>query len=157
MTASEQQWREDCGDRRRNNGVVVGLRALGLAVAAAAGSSPSAAATAPVAAFGVMPTSTPRPMENLVLGTVALPRVPCGSDRLLDDAYSVGFRRFDLARTYGAGQSERLFGEWLDKSGVDREGLRLVTKGGMGEDKYGNPGKAGRCFINSLFAPGSVV
>ena len=80
-------------------------------------------------------------MENLVLGTVALPFVPGDPMQLLDDAYERGFYRFDLARTYGAGKSEQVFGKWLAESGVDRSSVPLVTKGGMGSDKYGNPGE----------------
>uniref|UniRef100_A0A7S2EX32 NADP-dependent oxidoreductase domain-containing protein n=1 Tax=Trieres chinensis TaxID=1514140 RepID=A0A7S2EX32_TRICV len=110
-------------------------------LAAAACAVPSSSAPPVVAAFGVTKTSTPRSMDQLVLGTVALPRVPCGSDKLLDDAYERGFRRFDLARTYGLGKSEELFGRWHTSSGVDRETLHLVTKGGMGDDKYGDPNR----------------
>ena len=98
-----------------------------------------------VSAFGVVPAANPRSMDNLVLGTVALPNLPSGDpNQLLDDAYERGFRRFDLARTYGLGKSEKIFGKWMDeasKFGVDREEICVVTKGGMGNDKYGDPGK----------------
>jgi len=88
-------------------------------------------------------------MENLVLGTVALPFVPGDPMQLLDDAYERGFCRFDLARTYGAGKSEKVFGKWLAESGVDRDSLHLVTKGGMGNDKYGDPDRE-MCTRESL-------
>ena len=103
----------------------------------------AAAAAAPplCSAFGVVERTEPRSMENLVLGTVALPFVPGDPMQLLDDAYERGFYRFDLARTYGAGKSEQVFGKWLDESGVDRSSVHLVTKGGMGSEKYGNPGE----------------
>ena len=96
-------------------------------------------------AFGVVERAQPRSMENLVLGTVALPFVPGDPMQLLDDAYERGFYRFDLARTYGAGKSEKVFGKWLAESGVDRSSVHLVTKGGMGNDKYGNPGEFSSC------------
>jgi len=88
-------------------------------------------------------------MEQLVLGTVALPNVRGGASKLLDDAVERGFCRFDLARSYGGGQSERLFGKWLEGSGVDRKTLKLVTKGGMGQDKYGSPDRP-MCTRESL-------
>ena len=104
--------------------------------------STAAAAALPLClAFGVVERTQPRSMENLVLGTVALPFVPGDPTQLLDDAYERGFYRFDLARTYGAGKSEQVFGKWLAESGVDRSSVHLVTKGGMGNDKYGNPGE----------------
>jgi len=90
-------------------------------------------------------------MENLVLGTVALPFVPGDPMQLLDDAYERGFCRFDLARTYGAGKSEKVFGKWLAESGVDRDSLHLVTKGGMGNDKYGDPGELGYVMSRRSF------
>ena len=109
---------------------------------AAAVTTLSAAAALPLcSAFGVVERTEPRSMENLVLGTVALPFVPGDPMQLLDDAYERGFYRFDLARTYGAGKSEQVFGKWLAESGVDRSSVHLVTKGGMGSDKYGNPGE----------------
>lgn len=95
-----------------------------------------------VSGFGVIPSTTPRSMENLVLGTVALPNLD-KPEQLLSDAYELGFRRFDLARTYGMGKSEKIFGNWMDngrKAGfLDREQICVVTKGGMGNDKYGDP------------------
>lgn len=97
-----------------------------------------------VSGFGVVKNTIPRSMENLVLGTVALPNLPNGNpDQLLDDAYERGFRRFDLARTYGMGKSEKIFGKWMEEGvrcgSVDREEITVVTKGGMGNDKYGDP------------------
>jgi hypothetical protein len=105
-------------------------------------SAAAVAAALPLcSAFGVVERTEPRSMENLVLGTVALPFVPGDPMQLLDDAYDRGFYRFDLARTYGAGKSEQVFGKWLSESGIDRSSVHLVTKGGMGNDKYGNPGE----------------
>lgn len=59
--------------------------------------------------------------------------------QLLDDAYEKGVRRFDLARTYGAGESERIFGEWMNSRNIDRNSEKIIIKGGMGNDKYGSP------------------
>ena len=96
-------------------------------------------------AFQVVPTSNTHSMEKLVLGTVNLPNLPCGNpNQFLDDAYERGFRRFDLARTYGLGKSEKIFGKWMEnalKFGVKREDITVLTKGGMGNDKYGDPSK----------------
>jgi aryl-alcohol dehydrogenase-like predicted oxidoreductase len=58
---------------------------------------------------------------------------------LLNAAHEKRFRRYDLARTHGARESERLFGEWLEASGIDRNSVEIITKGGMGKDKYGSP------------------
>ena len=92
--------------------------------------------------FGVVERFEARPMDRLVLGTVNLPNVPGeGPLKLLDDAYERGFCRFDLARTYGAGKSEVIFGKWMKERNIDRDTIQIVTKGGMGNDKYGNPGK----------------
>jgi aryl-alcohol dehydrogenase-like predicted oxidoreductase len=58
---------------------------------------------------------------------------------MLDAAFEKGVRRFDLARTYGMGESERLFGEWLNTRKIDRQDIDLITKGGIGMDGYGDP------------------
>lgn len=97
-------------------------------------------------AFQIVPNANTHSMEKLVLGTVNLPNLPCGNpNQFLDDAYERGFRRFDLARTYGMGKSEKIFGKWMDsaiKSGdVNREDITVLTKGGMGDDKYGDPNR----------------
>lgn len=95
-----------------------------------------------VSGFGVIPATTPRSMNNLVLGTVGLPNLE-KPEQLLDDAYELGFRRFDLARTYGMGKSEKIFGNWMHEGGkaglIDRDEICVLTKGGMGNDKYGDP------------------
>ena len=58
---------------------------------------------------------------------------------MLDAAFEKGVRRFDLARTYGMGESERIFGEWLTTRNIDRRDIDLITKGGIGMDRYGDP------------------
>lgn len=103
-----------------------------------------------VEGFGINKRSESRPMDRLVLGTVGLPNVPGdGPLKLLDDAYERGFCRFDLARTYGAGKSEAIFGQWVKERNIDRSTIKIVTKGGMGNDKYGNPDRE-MCTSESL-------
>jgi len=57
---------------------------------------------------------------------------------LLDAAHKKGICRFDLARTYGMGESEKIFGEWLEARNIDRSEIDLITKGGIGMDRYGD-------------------
>lgn len=75
----------------------------------------------------------------MFLGTAALGSVdPTGifdrraareAFRILDDAYDVGCRGLDLARSYQAGGTERVVGHWLRANGV-RDALCLVSKAG---------------------------
>jgi len=37
------------------------------------------------------------------------------------------------------GESERIFGEWLTTRNIDRRDIDLITKGGIGMDRYGDP------------------
>lgn len=76
--------------------------------------------------------------EKFVIGTAALSGVQNPLD-LLDAGYTRGFNRFDIARTYGGGRSEEIIGEWIHERQIDPTTLNIVTKGGMGEDKYGDP------------------
>jgi len=75
---------------------------------------------------------------RVVFGTAAIGQAkdPYG---VLDAAYEKGVRRFDLARTYGQGMSEKIFGEWMESRNIDRRSINIITKGGMGDDKYGDP------------------
>ena len=50
--------------------------------------------------------------DRVLFGTAAISKAD-DPHSVLDAAYAKGFRRFDLARTYGAGQSEIIFGEWM--------------------------------------------
>lgn len=96
----------------------------------------------PSEAFSVQRSKNINEIHRIVFGTAALTKA---SDPLsiLDAAYEQGVRRFDLARTYGMGESERLFGEWIrfrkdsDKP-IDRRNIDVITKGGIGMDKYGD-------------------
>lgn len=76
--------------------------------------------------------------DRVLFGTAAISKAD-DPHSVLDAAYAKGFRRFDLARTYGAGQSEIIFGEWMTSRNIDRSEVDIITKGGMGEDKYGTP------------------
>jgi len=76
--------------------------------------------------------------DNFVIGTAALSQHMNPLD-LLDEGYARGFNRFDLARTYGGGKSEEIVGKWMNEHQIDPSTLNIVTKGGMGEDKYGDP------------------
>ena len=115
------------GRRIRPSGI---YRAAALASAlaiAALGPSPPSTSTSTstsstslrppfAAAFSVERTPDAHGAHRIVFGTAALSR----SDdpmALLDAAYSKGFRRFDLAHTYGAGESERIFGRWARAAG----------------------------------------
>jgi aryl-alcohol dehydrogenase-like predicted oxidoreductase len=77
-------------------------------------------------------------VHRIVFGTAALSKAENPLE-LLDSAYEKGFRRFDLARTYGLGESERIFGEWLESRDIDQNDIDIITKGGMGMDRYGDP------------------
>lgn len=50
------------------------------------------------------------------------------SFQLLDDVFAAGGNTFDLAAHYGSGDSERVFGKWLQARGV-REQIVILTKG----------------------------
>lgn len=92
---------------------------------------------APLYAFSVRMS-----MENrrVVFGTAAISQAK-NPYELLDAAFEQGLRRFDLARTYGQGESEIIFGKWLKSRDIDRQDINIITKGGMGEDKYGDPNR----------------
>mmetsp|Transcript_21311 Transcript_21311/g.43774 ORF Transcript_21311/g.43774 Transcript_21311/m.43774 type:complete len:473 (+) Transcript_21311:335-1753(+) len=93
-------------------------------------------------AFSVEQRPNAHGIHRIVFGTAALSKAEDPLS-LLDAAYEKGFRRFDLAHTYGAGESERIFGKWLSTrestNAIDRSNLDIITKGGIGDDKYGDP------------------
>jgi len=78
--------------------------------------------------------------DRIIFGTAAIGKAAQPLE-LLDAAYEKGFRRFDLARSYGGGASEQIFGQWMEDRGIDRTSVDVTTKGGMGQDKYGNPNR----------------
>eukprot|EP00551_Chaetoceros_affinis_P007628 CAMPEP_0203665414 /NCGR_PEP_ID=MMETSP0090-20130426/2620_1 /ASSEMBLY_ACC=CAM_ASM_001088 /TAXON_ID=426623 /ORGANISM="Chaetoceros affinis, Strain CCMP159" /LENGTH=402 /DNA_ID=CAMNT_0050528947 /DNA_START=1186 /DNA_END=2394 /DNA_ORIENTATION=+ len=87
--------------------------------------------------FSVQKTTNVNSMHRIVFGTAALSKAenPIG---MLDAAYEKGVRRFDLARTYGMGESERIFGKWLESRNIDPATIDIITKGGIGMDRYGD-------------------
>lgn len=103
--------------------------------------SPRPAPTAPPASgrprLERLRTADGRELPPIVLGTSALGSLdPTGlwgararrrALRVLDDAFEAGCRALDLARSYRAGGTERVVGEWLRFSGC-REELFLVSK-----------------------------
>jgi 1-deoxyxylulose-5-phosphate synthase len=89
-------------------------------------------------AFSVQKQSNVNSIHRIVFGTAALSKAE-DPLAMLDAAFEKGIRRFDLARTYGMGESERLFGEWMSTRNINREDIDLITKGGIGMDRYGDP------------------
>jgi len=91
------------------------------------------------AAFSVEQRQNAHAIHRIVFGTAALSKAE-DPISLLDAAFDKGFRRFDLAHTYGAGESERIFGRWLDsRPDIARADLDIITKGGIGDDAFGDP------------------
>ncbi len=84
-------------------------------------------------------TRSGKELPPLVLGTAALGSIdPTGlwgrgerrrAFELLDSVFEEGCRAFDLARSYKVGGTERVFGEWLRRSGV-REEIFILSKAG---------------------------
>ncbi|MCZ2836040.1 aldo/keto reductase [Modestobacter sp. VKM Ac-2985] len=66
----------------------------------------------------------------LGLGLATVMRLPKTADqmRVLDAAYSAGFRHFDVAPAYGLGRAETLLGTWLASAGAD---VTIATKVGL--------------------------
>jgi aryl-alcohol dehydrogenase-like predicted oxidoreductase len=96
-----------------------------------------------VQGFPIVSAPNHNSLDRFLIGTAALPKVP-DAPQLLDAAVERGFKSFDLARTYGGGESEKIFGKWLDGRSDKhtlRDDLFVITKGGMGEDKYGDPNR----------------
>lgn len=96
------------------------------------------ARTSNVESFSVQKNKNVNSIHRIVFGTAALSKAD-DPMAMLDAAYDKGVRRFDLARTYGMGASERIFGEWLTSREVDRQSIDIITKGGIGMDGYGDP------------------
>lgn len=95
-------------------------------------------------AFSVQKQSNVNSIHRIVFGTAALSKAE-DPLAMLDAAFEKGIRRFDLARTYGMGESERLFGEWMNTRDINREDIDLITKGGIGMDRYGDPDRPLLC------------
>jgi aryl-alcohol dehydrogenase-like predicted oxidoreductase len=78
--------------------------------------------------------------SRVVFGTAAIYEAK-EPFQLLDAAFSLGVRKYDLARTYGLGKSETIFGSWMKDRNIPRSDIYIITKGGMGKDKYGDPNR----------------
>ena len=89
-------------------------------------------------AFSVQKQRHVNSIHRIVYGTAALSKAE-DPFAMLDAAYEKGVRRFDLARTYGMGESEQIFGKWLVSRNIERKEIDLITKGGIGMDRYGDP------------------
>ena len=68
---------------------------------------------APLHAFSMQMSMSGIWNDRVVFGTAAISSAE-NPFNVLDAAYEKGVRRFDLARTYGQGKSEIVFGEWLE-------------------------------------------
>jgi aryl-alcohol dehydrogenase-like predicted oxidoreductase len=88
-------------------------------------------------AFSVTRNTNVNSINRIIYGTAALSKAE-NPIEMLDAAWDKGVRRFDLARTYGMGESERIFGEWLESRHIERNEIHIVTKGGIGMDRYGD-------------------
>ena len=64
-------------------------------------------------AFSMSMSASVSGNDRVVFGTAA---ISAAEDpyHVLDAAFEKGVRRFDLARTYGLGKSETIFGEWME-------------------------------------------
>jgi aryl-alcohol dehydrogenase-like predicted oxidoreductase len=71
-----------------------------------------------------------RPVSRLVLGTLALERADRERGMAVLDAYvALGGNAIDTAAVYGAGESERVLGDWLERERPRRDELVVITKG----------------------------
>jgi aryl-alcohol dehydrogenase-like predicted oxidoreductase len=78
-----------------------------------------------------------KPVSRLVQGTIMLDEGALDkSFALLDAVYELGCRAFDTGHSYGAGEKERVLGQWLRTRGV-RDDIVILDKGAHPE--YGRP------------------
>jgi aryl-alcohol dehydrogenase-like predicted oxidoreductase len=70
-----------------------------------------------------------KPISRLVQGTVMIGSEEADrSFELLDEVWGLGCTAFDTAHQYGAGDSERTFGRWMEVRGI-REDVVVIGKG----------------------------
>lgn len=67
----------------------------------------------PLQAFSMRNMPVGSNNNRVVFGTAAISQAESPFE-ILDKAYEKGVRRFDLARTYGQGKSEEIFGQWME-------------------------------------------
>merc|ERR1719375_28536 len=70
-------------------------------------------------------------ISRVIFGTARLSQTE-DPMALLDVVWASRVNAFDLARSYGGGESERIMGGWLRSRGIARKAVRLITKGGAG-------------------------
>ena len=70
-----------------------------------------------------------KPVSGAVFGTLFL---HCTKNpfALLDAAWEAGINAFDTARIYGAGECERILGQWMSSRNIPTEKIVIFAKGG---------------------------
>mmetsp|Transcript_53690 Transcript_53690/g.114603 ORF Transcript_53690/g.114603 Transcript_53690/m.114603 type:complete len:380 (+) Transcript_53690:66-1205(+) len=104
--------------------------ANGAAEAAASEEFAAAAATAADAAAAAA-EAFPRSLSRIMFGTARLTQTE-DAFVMLDTVWANGVTAFDCARSYGAGEAEKVLGSWLTDRSIPRESAYIATKGGAG-------------------------
>lgn len=92
-------------------------------------------------------TGVSQPTSIVAMGFEYFPRF-AGAAMLLDHFYERGGNLFDTAWIYGAGRSERFFGDWVRSRGVKRSSYVLISKGA--HSPYCYPDQIGKQLAQSL-------
>jgi aryl-alcohol dehydrogenase-like predicted oxidoreductase len=79
-------------------------------------------------------TGVDKPISRLVLGSVAIVTAERAAE-MYEPFMAAGGNCFDSAHQYDKGQSEKTFGQWVNKSGL-REQVVLIAKGAHTPDCY---------------------
>lgn len=92
-------------------------------------------------------TGVSQPTSVVAMGFEYFPRF-AGAAMLLDAFYERGGNLFDTAWAYGAGRSEKFFGDWHRSRGVKRSSYVLISKGIHSPLHY--PDQIGKQLTESL-------
>ncbi len=92
-------------------------------------------------------TGVDQPTSVVAMGFEYFPRF-AGAAILLDHFYERGGNLFDTAWIYGAGRSEKFFGDWVKSRGVKRDSYVLISKGA--HSPYCYPDQIGKQLAQSL-------
>ncbi len=92
-------------------------------------------------------TGVSQPTSVVAMGFEYFPRF-AGAAMLLDRFYERGGNLFDTAWVYGAGRSEKFFGDWAKSRGVRRSSYVLIGKGAHSPLCY--PDQIGKQLAQSL-------
>jgi predicted dehydrogenase/aryl-alcohol dehydrogenase-like predicted oxidoreductase len=92
-------------------------------------------------------TGVSQPTSLVAMGFEYFPRF-AGAAMLLDHFYGKGGNLFDTAWIYGAGRSEKFFGDWVKSRGVKRDSYVLISKGA--HSPYCYPDQIGKQLTQSL-------